>query len=243
MSVWRSIVATAFAVTSFFAVISCGGTAKADSADAPHFLLFGGTDLWRYGDFLYGGALWSPGGLNTDGFALKLLLNGGAYNYKSGDLRTTVDGDMFSATAMPGWRFTRGGLTVGVFAGPVTQDYRLSPYDPGSRLHGFYAGGQVSGEVWYQPAANLMAAMSGSIVSIGPTGSLRGALGVRVFNAVFVGPEAAAFWCGDFQQYQFGLHLTGLRWNAIEWSAGSGWSVDSDKRSGPYLRVGVSTRY
>jgi hypothetical protein len=241
--VWRSVVVTAFTVASLFSSILYGGAAHAGAADTANFLLFGGTDLWRYGDFLYGGAVWSPGGLNKDGFALKVLLNGGAYNYKSGDLHGGVDGDMFSATAMPGWRFTRGGLSVGLFAGPVAQDYRLSPYDPGSRLHGFYLGGQFTGEIWYQPAANLMAAMSGSIVSVGPTGSLRGALGVRAFGIAFVGPEAAAFWCGDFQQFQFGLHLTGLRWNALEWSAGSGWSLDSDRRSGPYLRVGVSTRY
>ena len=240
---WRGVVVTAFAVASLFSFISIGGAAEAGAADTPRFLLFGGTDLWRYGDFLYGGALWSPDGLNNDGFALKLLLNGGAYNYKSGDLHTGIDGEMFSATAMPGWRFTRGGLTVGVFAGPVAQDYQLSPNDPGSRLHGFYVGGQFAGEVWYQPATNLMAALSGSVASIGPIGSLRGALGVRAFDIVFVGPEAAAFWCGDFQQFEFGLHLTGFRWNALEWSAGSGWSMDSDRRSGPYLRLGVSARY
>jgi Cellulose biosynthesis protein BcsS len=241
--VWRSVVVAAVAVASMFASILYGGTAKAGAADTAHFLFFGGTDLWRYGDFLYGGALWSPGGLNDAGFALKLLLNGGAYNYKSGDLHAGVDGDMISATTMPGWRFMGGGLTVGVFAGPVVQDYRLSPYDPGSKLHGFYLGGQFAGEVWYQPAANLMAAMSGSLVSIGPTGSLRGAFGVRVFDAVFTGPEAAAFWCGDFEQYQFGLHLTGLHWNALEWSAGGGWSMDSDRRSGPYLRVSITAKY
>jgi Cellulose biosynthesis protein BcsS len=241
--VWRGVVATAFAVARLLASILCGGVVQAGPADTANFLLFGGTDLWRYGDFLYGGALWSPGGLNNDGVALKLLLNGGTYNYKSGDLNRGADGDMFSAAAMPGWRFSRGGLSVGFFAGPVAQDYRLSPNDPGSRLHGFYAGGQFTGEVWYQPAPNLMAAMSGSIISIGPTGSLRGALGVRAFNIVFVGPEAAAFWCGDFQQFQFGLHLTGWRWKALEWSAGGGWSTDSDRRSGPYLRLGVSTRY
>jgi Cellulose biosynthesis protein BcsS len=241
--VWRGVVVTAFAVAGMFCLILFGGATEAGAADTPHFLFFGGTDFWRYGDFLYGGTLWSPRGLNNDGFALKLLLNGGAYTYRSGDLRTNVDGDMFSATAMPGWRFTRGGLTVGVFAGPVAQDYRLTPYDPGNRLYGFYLGGQFAGEAWYQPTANLMAAMSGSVISIGPTGSLRGALGMRIFDIVFVGPEAAAFWCGDFQQFQFGLHLTGFHWNALEWSAGSGWSMDSDRRSGPYLRVGVTTKY
>src|SRR5580704_2458844 len=109
--VWRSVVVTAFTVASLFSSILYGGAAHAGPADTANFLLFGGTDLWRYGDFLYGGAVWSPGGLNKDGFALKVLLNGGAYNYKSGDLHGGVDGDMFSATAMPGWRFTRGGLS------------------------------------------------------------------------------------------------------------------------------------
>jgi hypothetical protein len=108
---------------------------------APALLLFGGTDLWRYGQFLYGGALWSPAGLDSGSFALKLLLNGGRYTYTSGDLKSDIDGAMLSAAAMPGWRFTRDGLTVSVFAGPVVQDYRLTPYDPGSRLHRLYAGG------------------------------------------------------------------------------------------------------
>jgi hypothetical protein len=87
-----------------------------------------------------------------------------------------------------------------------------------------------------------MASLNGSIASIGPTGSLRAALGWRVFDAMFVGPESAALWCGDFQQREFGAHITAFRWNALEWSAGGGWAMDSDKRSGPYLRLGFSAR-
>jgi hypothetical protein len=209
----------------------------------PAFLLFGGTDLWRYGQFLYGGALWSPAGIDTDGFTLKLLLNGGRYTYKSGDLNADIDGAMLSGSAMPGWRFNRDGFTVGLFAGPVVQDYRLTPYDPGSRLHRLYTGGQFTSEIWYQPAANVMASLNGSIASIGPTGSVRAALGWRVFGAMFVGPESAALWCGDFQQWEFGAHITALRWNALEWTAAGGWAMDSDKRSGPYLRLGLSAKY
>jgi len=29
----------------------------------------------------------------------------------------------------------------------------------------------------------------------------------------------------------------------MEWSAAGGWATDSDRRSGPYLRIGVSTKY
>ncbi len=51
-------------------MLSCIVLSLADTAapNAPSFLLFGGTDLWRYGQFLYGGALWSPAGLDRDGF-------------------------------------------------------------------------------------------------------------------------------------------------------------------------------
>jgi|SRR5580700_8996538 hypothetical protein len=74
---------------------------------------------------------------------------------------------------MPGWRFSGNRLTVSVFAGPVVQDYRLSPYDPGSKLHGLYVGGQFAAEVWYQPTAETMVAVNGTLASIGPTGSAR----------------------------------------------------------------------
>jgi cellulose biosynthesis protein BcsS len=219
------------------------GRAQTALPNSPAFLLFGGTDLWRYGDFLYGGALWSPAGLNADGFTLKLLVNGGRYSYNSSGLNTKIDGDMLSGAALPGWRLARDTLTVSLFAGPVVQDYRLSPYDPGSRLHGLYVGAQLASDVWYQPAPNFMAAVNGSLVSIGPTGYLRAALGIRVLDAAFVGPEAAMLWCANFRELEVGAHLTGLHVGASEWSAAAGWSMDSDRRSGPYLRLGVSAKY
>jgi hypothetical protein len=217
--------------------------AQAVPANTPSFLLFTGADLWRYGAFLYGGGLWSPAGLDRDGFTLKLLLNGGGYTYTSGDLHTAIDGTMVSAAALPGWRVSRDSLTVSVFAGPVAQDYRLTPYDPGSKLHGAYIGAQFATEVWYQPTADTMAAVSGAIASIGPTGSVRAAFGVRAFDAMFLGPETEMLWCGDFQQVELGAHITAFHFKAMEWSAGGGWSMDSDRRSGPYLRLGVSAKY
>ena len=45
------------------------------------------------------------------------------------------------------------------------------------------------------------------------------------------------------QQLEVGAHLTGLHVGGMEWSAGTGWSMDSDRRSGPYLRLGVSAKY
>lgn len=225
-------------------MVLCAASGRVSAAaPGPTFLLFGGADLWRYGDFLYGGTLWSPGGIDASGFTFKLLVNGGAYSYSSSSLHTAINGTTLSGAALPGWRFVQGALTVSLFAGAAVQDYRLSPYDPGARLRGLYVGAQFATDVWYQPAANVMAAVNGAISSIGPTGYLRGALGYRVFDAMFVGPESEALWCGNFQELQLGAHLTGLKLAGTEWSAAGGWARDSDKRNGPYLRLGFSTKY
>jgi len=239
----RDVVATVAAVAMGAVCAIAAGRAEAGRPENPSFLLFAGTDLWRYGAFFHGGLLWSPAGLDADGFTLKVLLSGGNYSYISAGLQDNVNGTVLSAAALPGWRFTRGGLTVSLFAGAVAQDYRLTPADPGSHLHGFYVGAQFAADIWYQPSARTMVALSGAIASVGPTGYLRTAFGFRLFEPVFVGPESQEIWCGDFQQLQLGAHVTGLRIDALEWSTGGGWSMTSDRRSGPYLRLGVNARY
>jgi hypothetical protein len=217
--------------------------AESAGAENPAFLLFSGADIWRYGGFLDGGLLWSPSGLDTDGFTFKMLLDGGKYSYISSGLEENIDGTKLSAAALPGWRFTHNGLTATLFAGPLVQNYRLIPNDPASRLHGFYVGAQTEADIWYQPSALTMASVNGAISSIGPTGYVRAAIGFRLFKSASVGPETGQFWCADFKEIEFGAHVTALRVDTMEWSMASGWALTSDQRSGPYLRLGVSRRY
>jgi Cellulose biosynthesis protein BcsS len=238
----RGVVAAAAAAVSLI-VVDAVGLAQAAGPDNSSFLLFAGTDLWRYGQFGYGGLLWSPAGLDTDGLTFKTLLSGGSYSYVSGGLQENVAGTVMSAAALPGWRFSRGSLAVTLFTGPLVQNFRLRPDDPGSHLRGFYLGAQFAIDIWYQPSATTMVAVNGAIASIGPTGWLHTAFGFRVFDSVFAGPESKEFWCGDFQELQLGGQLTGLHIGALDWSAGAGWSMTSDQRDGPYIRLGVNTRY
>jgi len=226
-----------------FVLSAFAAQAETDSPSNPSFLFFAGNDLWRDGAFLNGGLLWSPDGLDKGGFTLKFLLNGGGYTYPSDGLHMDVDGTLLSAAALPGWRLTSDGLAVALYAGPVVQDYRLTPFDPGSRLHGFYAGAAFATDIWYQPSPATMVALDGSIASIGLIGSARAAIGWRFSESFFVGPETQAIWCVDYQQLRFGAHVTGFRIDALEWSAAGGWAIESDRRSGPYLRLGFNTRY
>ncbi len=172
-----------------------------------------------------------------------MLLDGGKYSYISGALEQSIDGTKLSAAVLPGWHFIRGGLSVNVFAGPVVQEYRLTPADPGSRLDGFYAGAEFAADIWYQPNALTMAALDGAITSIGPTGYVRAAFGYRVFTWAFVGPEVEQLWSADYEELELGAQLTALRIDALQWSMGTGVALTSDQRHGPYVRLGVNARY
>ncbi len=167
------VVATVAAVAKAMVVCAAVSPAKAGEPNSPSFLFFAGTDLWRFAAFFYGGTLWSPGGLDADGFTLKLLLSAGDYIYTSGT-QSDVRGTMLSAAMLPGWHFARDNLSVSLFVGPAAQNYRLTPDDPGSRLRGSYVGAEFAADIWYQPTAITMAALNGTIASIGPTVSKRG---------------------------------------------------------------------
>jgi hypothetical protein len=54
-------------------IFNLAGSLKG-GATPGRLLYFSGFDLWREGASSYGGVLWAPGGLNNDGFTLKLLL-------------------------------------------------------------------------------------------------------------------------------------------------------------------------
>jgi hypothetical protein len=216
----------------------------ADAQDTgAHFLFFSGIDLWRNGDFMYGGALWSPEGLGREGFTLKALVSGGAYNYLSGALgNAQVDGRELTAQVMPGWRFKVGHSELKVSAGLDLQNHHLSPNDPDSHLKGNDAGLRAAFEFWTEPTARSMIAIDGSASTVAQGYSFRAAVGWRASDLFYVGPEIQAFASDEYSQRRIGFHITAFRTGAIEWSAATGYARDSDRRASAYVRIGLSTR-
>ncbi len=82
--------------------------------DGAQYLLFTGGNLWRNGAFTYGGLLWSPDGLDREGFTLKAVMSGGTYHYWSGALGADVTGRELVAQVLRGWHFKRDRLEVKV---------------------------------------------------------------------------------------------------------------------------------
>lgn len=151
---------------------------------------------------------------------------------------------MATASILPGYRFLRGPVTLTVYLGYDFQHHRLTPDDPSAGLRGNYMGVRAGFELWYQPVAWGMVTADASFSTVGPSYNARLAAGVRTLDWFYVGPEVQGFAADDnYHQFRAGLHVTGLRLGDIEWSAGTGWALDSDDRSGVYGKLGLLTRH
>lgn len=232
------------AIMCNFCVSAASGEIEIEIDDVKTAIHFSGTDFWRHGLFSYGGLLWSPAGLDREGFTLKTLLGGGRYSYVSGNLgNAIVVAKQNVAFVLPGWRFQNNRLTMSIFAGLDAQYHRLSPDDPSASLHGLDFGIRGSIDLWFQPTPNAMMTADASASSIGPSYSARLALGWRIADNFYLGPEIGGFaHSNTYNQIRLGLHVTGLKIRDLEWSTGMGWTFDSDDRDGVYGRLAVFVR-
>jgi hypothetical protein len=235
------IAAACLAAATGVCCVDCAfAETEANSERNAHVLFFSGFDLWHHGGFLHGGVLWSPAGLDHEGFTLKLLFAGGQYGYQAGN--TDITGRMALASVLPGWRFKGDRAEVTIFAGPDLQTHRLTPDDPGNRLRGSQAGLRIGGDIWYEPSPTMMATASASISTIGSNLWGRAAVGWRLLDRFWAGPEIEAFGDHSYQQLRIGVHATAFKTGRFEWSAGFGYAHDSDDRASLYGRIGLLTR-
>jgi len=211
---------------------------------AQRLMLFSGADLWRQGSFVYGGSLWAPSGFEGDGLVFKVVATRGRYRYRSGALGDApVEAVMFAASAMPGARFTRNGVSASIYAGFDYQVHLLSPYDPGNEVQGRKTGVRIALDLWYQPMPAMMTALSGTLSTIGSSYALRAAAGWRILDSVFVGPEALIYGGATHRQVRVGAHITGLNLLWCDVQAAIGYAFDTDDNRGAYARLGVSQRW
>jgi hypothetical protein len=206
----------------------------------PQFLVFGGVELWRHGGTAHQGFLWSPGSIEREGFVLKLLAAEGVYHYRSGS--NEVRGEYGLGSVMAGYRFKHDRSEFTLFAGPDFQAHGFTPDDPGNRLRGSHWGIRGGIEGWYQPSETFMANGAVSVSTIGANYWVRGAVGWRLFDFAWLGPELTALGGPNYRQFRAGAHVTAFRWSLFEFSVGAGYARDSDERNGFYGRLGVLVR-
>ncbi|HEV7410587.1 MAG TPA: cellulose biosynthesis protein BcsS [Bradyrhizobium sp.] len=236
------------------AVLACGNRALAQALepDTPpadglsggtkveRVLLYAGFDIWRYGRAGYGGFYWAPDGLNNDGFITRLFVSRGVERYDASARRFNTD--IVRAAPLAGWRLSRGTLELKVFAGPELENRVLTPDVPTATYRGTHIGARVAAELWWEPVPELMLTSAFSASTNATSHNARAAAGWRVFDQFWAGPEISASRDDFSQQVRIGAHVTGFKFDALEWSVAAGYVTDSYHRSGIYGRIGVLTR-
>jgi hypothetical protein len=226
----------------FLACCACVsvGPARADDDDETRFILFSGRDIWRNGIFMHGGVLWAPKGFEQDGLLLKVMSSGGVHRYFSGTTHERIYGVENAFQILPGWRVKRGDLEAKVFMGLDVQHHWLWPNDPSNTLRGRSFGLRVALELWYEPTPRTMAAMDFTVATASANPYVRMAAGWRVIDEQFYfGPEIAYFGSDGYRQFRVGGHFTAMKTGDREWTAAGGWARDTDRQSGPYVRLNL----
>ena len=245
MRAGRRVRAAASVAAAFVVCCVClpTGCAWAGDDDVAHAILFSGRDFWRNGAFAYGGMLYAPDGLDQDGLLFKLLLSGGLYRYNAGSLGgEEVIGAEWLVQVLPGFRFTRGHFEAKIFLGPEYEYHRLWPDDPQNSLRGRAFGLRWAVDLWDEPTDATMLAGDFSLSTVGPNYSARGAVGWRILDQFYAGPETQVYGGDGYAQWRLGVHITSFKTGDTEWSAAGGWALDSNNRSSPYLRLGFMQR-
>jgi hypothetical protein len=101
---------------------------------------------------------------------------------------------------------------------------------------------QIAAEAWAEPMPELMLTSSLYATTLSGSYGFRAAAGWRLFEKFWAGPEIGAARDVFSRQSRIGVHLTGLRADAIEWSFAAGYVTDSYGRSGGYGRIGALLR-
>lgn len=202
-------------------------------------MYYGGIDAshWSFG--AYGGVQWAPNGYNRDGFILRMFMSESIERYTT--RLTNYDTQIGRASIMPGYMFHVGNLEVQMLAGfDVEADFFFVDTRPNKwRVK---SGLRGTTDAWWEPTRLLMLQSSLTATTIDNGYAARLALGVKLFDWFWVGPEAIL--SNDYfsEQTKIGAHLTGLRTGPYEWSFAAGHVQDNFQRHGAYARFGLMIR-
>ena len=101
---------------------------------------------------------------------------------------------------------------------------------------------RISTELWDEPTNQTMIAADASLSTIYTSYSARISFGWKILDQFYSGPETQVYSADGYSQRRFGVHVTSMKTGDAEWSAAGGWSVDTNNRSSPYLRLGFMQR-
>jgi hypothetical protein len=131
-----------------------------------------------------------------------------------------------------GWQIRAGATIAAVYAG-ISYDDRTRVTPEGNR-RGVFWGRAVHVDLWSNPTPHFAVGLSASYNGADGYSWGRAFLGMRLYGAMFAGPELSFNTNGDYSQKRIGVRLTGLKLGPFGVEISAGAFTDTDRHSGPY---------
>ena len=202
-------------------------------------MLFGSLDVGR-SVFVSAGRKRALGGsLDESGPVFMLTAASGRKRERDSVLGSMTVRQAAEASGLLGYQWFFGPTIAAVFIGPELDvetggDFGFAHPDDRARV-----GGRILGEVWSHPRENLLLNATAIAGTAREQVWARLAAGLRAWERIYVGPEAALYRTATYYEGRLGLHATGVEIGAFSLRLSGGWRWDEERdRSGPY--VGLS---
>jgi len=211
---------------------------------------FAGIDATRSTLFSYGGFTFAPGpSLDGDGLRLRVYAGAGNYRYTAReevrpgvivDKRRQVD--VTQAEALIGWQFSAGVMTAKLFAGIAYEDHAITPGDLSNAIAGSHFGAKAALETWFDLSNWAWLSADGAYATTTAAYSGRLKLGLRPFDWLSLGPQAAVFGNREFDGHRLGGFA---RWHCggCDVTVSGGISGDYDDETGAYGALSFYRRF
>lgn len=227
--------------SAMLAVMSVAVAAEPESGDPRRLVLFASMEAGPATTFGSAGFKLGFGGpLDASGFRVMGKLGSGLEPRQSvtvSGARLTSDVMTPETMAVTGYEWKLGTTYVGLYGGAEV-DARLATksltLDRPARL-----GPRLQLDIWSNPTPETLVHYSGNLGGATFHVWSRLALGWRVFDLAFLGPEAEIYREKDYAKMRLGIHLTGLKLFGTEMRVSSGWQRAGKTEKGAYVTLGV----
>lgn len=167
----------------------------------------------------------------------RLRLGGvlGAYSYVSTAAGVGhVDGKQEDGSFLVGYEWVGKSTSIDAYVGADVANNSLTPFDPSNSVSGVKAGFKAAVDFYTNPTSFTMASGNASYSTADNGYYGRFKVGLSIAGGVFAGPEALFLGDDHFKQYRLGLHLSGLRFGALQFGVSGGLVVDKSQGNGAY---------
>jgi len=183
------------------------------------------------------------GTLKNSVFRVRAEGLGGTYSFDSGPAAVPTRADQVEGAILGGYEWLIGRSSLQAYGGLAVRDSHFSNSDPSHPPDGTAFGFKGVLQYYLTPSDQTMFSAYGSYSSVYNAYYTRLKWGVAPFGSFYIGPEIGALGDDYYRQWRLGMHISAVRFGAMQFGLSGGYTRNQDDRGGAYGMLDVHMNY